>query len=230
MKICENECSTLRLRSQAYRNSPLSLSLSLVSLPLHFLSPSIDSWKVKLSLLQDSPLSSFHPLLPSSSEAGNVPTPGNGALAATPGLTVRQVREDGDWWSLAKRRGDWLISRFRRHTALISFTVGALLLSSTYLSRTDGWPRNSRRTFHTRKLRPSLPRYFAVHFVSGYWRVFATVISCHGAHRSLLDVWSRARKQQQQERSTVRRSRRRSSSMCASVCLSVRPRPIVVCV
>lgn len=82
-----------------------------------------------------------------------MPTPGNGALAAAPGLTVRQVREDGDWSSRIKWHADWPILWFCRYGALISFTVGALLLSLTYLSCMDGWLRNLRRTFRE-KLRP----------------------------------------------------------------------------
>lgn len=138
----------------------LSLSLFLRSSPFRDLVASLSFIRRKARLsLSRYPFSVFCRQLPSRSRAGNVPTPGNGALAAAPGLTVRQVREYGDWSSRTKRRADWPIPRFCRYGALISFTVGALLLSSTYLSRTDGWPRNSRRTFHEtlRRIAPLSP-------------------------------------------------------------------------
>lgn len=135
-KIRENEGSALRLRARAYRNSP---SLQRLLRPCRTRACSAGGSQAFSVAYRCPPTTLFRPRCPPPRvEAGNVPTPGNGALAAAPGLTVRQVREHGDWRSGAKRPGDWRISRFRRHETLISSTVGALLLSSTYLCRTDG--------------------------------------------------------------------------------------------
>lgn len=85
----------------------------------------------------------------------------NGASLAAPGITVRQVRPRVDWPIDVKPAADWPTARLRWHVGLISFTVGALAFSLSYLGRSVG--RSVGRTIpsaHVTKLKPdvSVPR------------------------------------------------------------------------
>jgi len=62
----------------------------------------------------------------------------NGASLAAPGTTVRQVRLRAHWPAGVKPNADWRIARLRQHVGLISFTVGALAFSLSYLGRSVG--------------------------------------------------------------------------------------------
>lgn len=62
----------------------------------------------------------------------------NGASLAAPGTTVRQVKPRADWPTGVKPGVDWPAARLRRHVGLISFTVGALAFSLSYLGRSVG--------------------------------------------------------------------------------------------
>jgi len=59
-------------------------------------------------------------------------------LTAAPGITVRQVRPHTDWLACVKVGVYWPSPRLHRHEGLISFTVGALAFSSSYLGRSVG--------------------------------------------------------------------------------------------
>lgn len=135
--------------------------------------------------------------------------------------TVRQVRPRADWPAGSKPGADWPASRLRRHAGLISFTVGALAFSLSYLGRSDGrsFTRSLARPFS--RVKRSNPNELSEG--SGD-RSLAIVVSCENpatpALKRVICAYARARTRGD----TISRARSRASVSSLRLCACARER------